>query len=88
MKPYLVLKVTLDTLKVIMSVDVGIEIDSCVGSVGAEVTLVDDTILVRRQTELVFPIILSLDIAIDGIAVGHNACGLGLGFSVVKYSVV
>ena len=88
MKPYLVLKVTLDTLEVVMSVDVSIEIEPRVGCVGAEMALVHNTILIWGQTELVFSIILTLDIAIDGIAIGNNTGSLGLRFSVVEDSIV
>ena len=88
LKPYLVLKVTLDTLELVMSVDMSIEVDSCCCRVGAEMTLIHDPLLIRGQTELVLSIILVLHVAVDCVAVGDNAGGLGLGFSSVKNSVV
>ena len=51
-------------------------------------TLVHDPLLIRGQTELVLSIILVLHVAVDCVAVGDNAGGLGLGFSSVKNSVV
>ena len=50
--------------------------------------LIDNTLLVRGKGELVLSIILCLDIAIDSIAVGHNAGGLSFGLVIVKYSIV
>ena len=50
--------------------------------------LIDDALLIWGKGELVVSIIFSLHIAVDSVAIGHNAGGLGLGLCIVKYSVV
>ena len=91
---YLVLKVTLDTLEVVVRVDVGVEVDPGGGGVGAEVALVHDPILVRRQTELVLAAARLLLLAVLHVAVhrvaarSHDARGLGLGLRRVEDAIV
>ena len=74
-----------------MSVDVGVEVCPGGGSVGAEVTLVHNPLLVRGQSELVLPTGLAglvLEVAIDSVTVGHDTCRVALWFSIVENSVV
>ena len=71
-----------------MGVDVGVEGVPSGGREGAEVALVDQTLLVRRQAELVLPLRLVLQVPVHGVPVGHNTRGVGLGLPVVKNSVV
>ena len=91
---YLVLKVTLDTLEVVVRVDVCVEVDPGGGGVGAEVALVHDPLLVGRQTELVLaaPALLFLavlHVAVDRVAARrHDARRLGLGLCRVENAIV
>ena len=72
-----------------MSIDVSIEVDPGGGRVATQMTLIHNTILIWRQSELVFSIlILRLDIAIDCITIGHNTGGLSLGLSIVEDAIV
>ena len=84
----LAFKITFETLKVVVGVDVGVEGVPGGGGEGAEVALVDQTLLVRRQAELVLPLRLVLQVTVHGVPVGHNTRGVGLGLPVVKNSVV
>ena len=91
--PYLTLKVALDALEVVMGVDVSVEVDPGGCGVGAEVALVHDALLIWRQSEL--PLawaglsLLGLEaVPVDGVPIGHDACGLGLGLRVVKNSII
>ena len=76
-----------------MGVDVGVEVDPSGGGVGAEVALVHNTLLIWRQSELVLARpglgFLGLEaVSVDGVTIGHNTCGLGLGLRVVENSVI
>ena len=88
---YLALKVALDTLEVVVGVDMGVEVDPGGGGEGAEMALVHDALLIRRQSELPLPglRLLGLEtVPVDSVSIGHDARGLGLRLCVVEKSVI
>ena len=72
-----------------MSVDVGVEGLPGGGGKGAEVALVDQTLLVRGEVELeLLTLRLILKVSIHGVPIRDNTRGAGLGLSVVKNAVI
>ena len=72
-----------------MSVDVGVEGGPGGGGEGAEMALVHDALLVSGKGELVLRVLaLLLQVTVHSVAIGHNTCGLRLGFPSVKYPIV
>ena len=82
-------KMTFDTLKDVVSVDMAVEGGPGGDSEGAEVALVHDALLLSWQGELVLSVLsLLLQVTIHSVSIGHNTGGLGLGFPTVKYAIV